>query len=234
VPRMNLTQQLTPGYTLLEAMNADSAEPPVDEFISVDYDMEHKRLLAAIEMNEDVYGWIRIKGTVIDYPILQGPDNDYYLNRTITREYSKAGSIFADFRLSDTHRDNYNAIFYGHCMSSGTMFRAIMEWYEAYATRDSVADTMEIEIITRDGVYIYEVFSAYRSEGTHFITASFADKAEYLTFLKDIRNKSILRRRPAYDENSKICTLVTCTNVIDMPEERYVLHGILKQVIYYG
>ena len=234
VPRMDPTQSSKPGYTLLQAINAGDDDPADTPIITTAYDTEYRRLMASIDINEDVYGWIRIKGTVIDYPILQGADNDYYLNRTINREYSKAGSIFADFRLSDTHRDNYNAIFYGHCMSSGTMFRAIMEWYEAYATRDAVADTMEIEIITRDGVYIYEVFSAYRSEGTHFITASFADKAEYLTFLKDIRKKSVLRRRPSYDENSKICTLVTCTNVIAMPEERYVLHGILKQVVYYG
>lgn len=52
--------------------------------------------------------------------------------------------------------------------------------------------------------------------------------------MKEIQGKSVLRRRPSYDENSKICTLVTCTNVIAMPEERYVLHGILKQVVYYG
>lgn len=84
--------------------------------------MEHKRLLAAIEMNEDVYGWIRIKGTVIDYPILQGPDNDYYLNRTITREYSKAGSIFADFGFRIHIAIITTLSFYGHCMSSGTSF----------------------------------------------------------------------------------------------------------------
>ena len=65
-----------------------------------------------------------------------------------------------------------------------------------------------------------------------FITASFADEKEYLAFLKEIQSKSVLRRRPSYDANSRICTLVTCTNA--MEGERYVLHGILKSVVYYG
>lgn len=65
-------------------------------------------------------------------------------------------------------------------MSNGSMFRYIMQWFEAYQTRDSVADTMEIEIITVDGVYVYEVFSAYRSTGTHFITASLQTRTSIL------------------------------------------------------
>ena len=89
-------------------------------------------------------------------------------------------------------------------------------------------------IITVDGVYVYAVFSAYRSTGTHFITASFATENEYLYFLKEIRSKTVLRRRVPYNADSRICTLVTCTNVVGMEDERYVLHGILKKIVLYG
>ena len=234
VPRMNQVSKLSSSHTLFEALDSDGADSPVEVDTSVDYDIERMRLLAAVEMNPDVYGWIRINGTVINYPILKADDNDYYLYRDINLNYSKSGSIFADFRLSDKHSDNYNALFYGHCMSNGSMFRYIMQWFEAYQTRDSVADTMEIEIITVDGVYVYEVFSAYRSTGTHFITASFANENEYLDFLKEIRSKTVLRRRVPYNADSRICTLVTCTNVVGMEDERYVLHGILKKIVLYG
>ena len=232
VPRMDPTQSSKPGYTLLQAINAGDDDPADTPIITTAYDTEYRRLMASIDINGDVYGWIRIKGTVIDYVIMQGADNDYYLKHTISGAYNEAGSIFADFRLSKTHRDNYNAIFYGHNMTDGSMFRALRNWYEDYATRDAAAETMEIEIITREGVYIYEPFAAYREVGAHFITASFADEKDYLAFLKEIQGKSVLRRRPSYDANSRICTLVTCTNA--MEGERYVLHGILKSVVYYG
>ena len=232
VPRMDPTPASSPGYTLLEAMNADGDNPDDTPIITTAYDTEYRRLMASAAINEDVYGWLRIKGTEIDYVIMQGADNVYYLKHTIDGSYHEAGSIFADFRLSKTHSENYNAIFYGHNMTDGSMFRALRNWYDDYTTRDAVAETMEIEVITRDGVYIYEPFSAYREVGAHFITASFADETAYLQFLKDIQSKSVLRRRPDYDANSKICTLVTCTNA--MEGERYVLHGILKNLIYYG
>ena len=162
VPRMDPTQSSKPGYTLLQAINAGDDDPADTPIITTAYDTEYRRLMASIDINGDVYGWIRIKGTVIDYVIMQGADNDYYLKHTISGAYNEAGSIFADFRLSKTHRDNYNAIFYGHNMTDGSMFRALRNWYEDYATRDAAAETMEIEIITREGVYIYEPFAAYR------------------------------------------------------------------------
>lgn len=71
--------------------------------------------------NEDVFGWITIYGTNIDYPVVQGVDNHEYLNKGPMKDYSLSGSIFEDFR----HRkdlSSFNNLFYGHHMAEGMMF----------------------------------------------------------------------------------------------------------------
>lgn len=72
-------------------------------------------------MNPDVLGWISIYGTGIDYPLVQGKDNDEYLNRDIDGSFRLSGSIFLD---STNARDfsDFNTIIYGHHMVKDRMF----------------------------------------------------------------------------------------------------------------
>jgi sortase B len=198
------------------------------------YGMLENVLTSAIkEKNNDVYGWIRCKGGMpkINYPIIKGDNNNFYLTMNVNKEYTREGSIFADFRNSFKQSDNYNTIFYGHNMSNGDMFGGISEWYNS-KTRDETADQMTIEIITPDAVYVYEIFAAYRSTGADFITVSFANNSAYMSFLNSIQKKSVLNRDIPYDANSRIITLSTCTNVRE--DERYVVHGILTKIIKYS
>lgn len=71
-------------------------------------------------MNSDCFGWISIKGTNINYPVMHTPDNpQMYLNRNFYCEYSFSGVPFLDGRCS---ADSTNLIIYGHHMNNGTMF----------------------------------------------------------------------------------------------------------------
>ena len=79
------------------------------------------------ETNPDVIGWISIPGTVIDYPIVQTTDNDYYLDQSITGTYLKSGAIFVDFRNSSNWTDR-NTVIYGHNMASGEMFAQLAKY----------------------------------------------------------------------------------------------------------
>ena len=180
----------------------------------------------------DVYGWIVFTGTAIDYPIMIGNDNAYYLNHNYKGVPTKAGSIFADATLSKVHTDNYNALIYGHCMTNGSMFRGIKLWYDS-ANRNTLANDMQIEIYTKDAVYIYELFSSYRSDDFNYDRTYFNNESDYNEFLKSIYSRSVLRKKMSFSAQSKICTLVTCTNVASNPNERYVVHGILRQVVPY-
>ena len=79
-----------------------------------------------MEVNPEIYAWLRIPDTNIDYPILQHEDEDqsYYLSRDIYREANQAGSIYTEYY---NHKDfmDPNTIIYGHNMKNGSMFHNI-------------------------------------------------------------------------------------------------------------
>lgn len=74
-----------------------------------------------LKINEDVCAWITMDGTNIDYPIVQGSDNEEYLNKDVYGEYSLAGSIFLDSRCSRDFED-FDELVYGHHMEKHEMF----------------------------------------------------------------------------------------------------------------
>ncbi len=74
--------------------------------------------------NPDTIGWIRIPDTNVDYPIVQGTDNDFYLDHDFYGKESAAGSIYLDFE-SEADLQGRNQILYGHNMKNGSMFKDI-------------------------------------------------------------------------------------------------------------
>ena len=178
----------------------------------------------------DSYAWIYVDHTKIDYPVMKGPYTDYYLYKNFMGVDNAAGSIVADSALSNDFDANVNNVIYGHCMKNGSMFRTLKTFMEG-ANRNTLAQSMNIEIYTEDGLYIYKVFSGYRDDTHFFAKTSFSSKAEYLEFLKKIASKNTLSVSSFYNESSRICTLITCANVTSNEEERYVIHGILTSFI---
>jgi len=79
--------------------------------------------------NPDVVAWLSIPGTVIDYPVLQAADNEYYLERDITRTSNKNGSLFLDFRARADFLD-FSSVIYGHNMHSGRMLTDVVNFKE--------------------------------------------------------------------------------------------------------
>ena len=74
-----------------------------------------------IRINPDVYGWITLYGTEIDYPLVQGEDNDKYVNTDYEGNFSLSGALFLDCNNSRDMRDTVNII-YGHHMEKDKMF----------------------------------------------------------------------------------------------------------------
>ncbi len=244
VNRPNQLREPSRMLTLLEMLDFDGEIP--DYIVDpVDYNdiMWYKNTVQNLSAQyPDVYGWIIFTGTKapgvgtdgrgIDYPIMQGEDNFYYLEHDYRGREARAGSIFADFSLSRNHEENYNTLIYGHNMGNGSMFRAIKLWYEK-PNRNTLAESMQIEIYTKDAVYVYELFSAYRSDDFNFDKTQFKDSEDYLAYLREVEKRSVLGKKVPYSAQSKICTLVTCTNVAANKNERFVVHGIQRQVIPY-
>ena len=79
------------------------------------------------EVNSDVLGWILIPNTVISYPLVQGNNNQYYLNHTWKKWTSVVGAIFLECQNSPDFSD-FNTVIYGHRMNNGSMFASLKNY----------------------------------------------------------------------------------------------------------
>ena len=127
-------------------------------------------------INSECVAWIRIDGTEIDYPVVQGNDNSFYLKHLFGGEWNGAGCIFLDLRVEPDLSDRHSVL-YGHHMKNGTMFSDITNYkdqtyYESHATG---------MILTPTENYRIEFFAGYVT-GANDETAwkvTFATEDEY-------------------------------------------------------
>lgn len=103
----------------------------------------------------DIVAWLFCPDTELDYPVVQGDDNSYYLTHLATGEANKHGAVFADYRSSALLADE-NTILYGHNMKDGTMFHSLLNWGNA----DYAATHSEIYLLTPNKNYVLWVFNA--------------------------------------------------------------------------
>ena len=110
--------------------------------------------LAAV--NGDLAGWLRIEETAVDYPLVQGADNDHYLNHLFDGTANKSGAIFIDSR-NDRNFEDQNTLIYGHHMRDGSMFASLVNYKEqAYYDEYPV-----MLLFTPGGNYLVEFFAGY-------------------------------------------------------------------------
>lgn len=173
------------------------------------------------EKNIDYRGWIKIDNTNINYPILQGQDNEEYLYKDINNEYIVSGSIFMNYLNNGF--DDQNTVLFGHNIKNGTMFANLKKYKE----EDFFYNNNYIEIELSNGQYLkYKVFSVYITDiNDNYTKTSFEDKDEYKEFLERIKNKSIYKSDISVNENDKIITLSTCSYEFD--DARLVVTGKL-------
>ena len=195
----------------------DTPDPPI--VIPVDFEALKQR-------NPDVYAWITVPGTPIDYPILQSAeDNSYYLTHTIDHEEKTEGAIYTE-NYNSTSFEDANTLIYGHDMKNGTMFRSLLE----YQDREFFEKNKEVIIYTPDAVRHYEIFAAYPYDNRHILLSfDFSDKSVYRQYLENIFS---IRDMNAYidtsvevDTDDKIITLSTCYGA--QREMRYLIQAVL-------
>ena len=96
-------------------------------------------------INPDIVAWLRIPG-VLEYPVVRGEDNSYYLNHTVQKTYNIAGSIFLDYRNERDFSDSKNII-YGHNMKDGSMFHVLRNYQDI----DFFQEHTDMEVYLPDG-----------------------------------------------------------------------------------
>lgn len=205
-----------------EAATQEEQSKASDVVIPVDFETLQ-------QTNPDIYAWIRIPGTDIDYPVVQSPtDNSYYLDHNAEKEESKAGAIFTEDYNSKTFEDP-NTVLYGHNMKNGTMFQGL----HAYTDRDFFDQNREVLIYMPGAILHYKIFAAYLTDNRHLLQSfDFGNEeifAAYLTKILDTRDmNAFIDTGMEIDKNDRIITLSTCYAGIDT--QRYLVQAVLVSI----
>lgn len=202
-----------------ELSGADSGSDTGRETAPITVDFEGLRAA-----NEDVTGWIYCEDTPINYPVVHGADNDYYLRHSYDGADSASGSIFVEAENSRNFADA-NTIIYGHHMKNGSMFASLDQWadqeyYEAHSVMWLLTPKQDYKII---------LFSGYTTAAGSDSYMIFTDSCEEMdAYLAKCREMSDFQADMETDREARYVLLSTCAYVFD--NARYVLHGMLVPV----
>ena len=182
---------------------------------------EEKVTLA--DINNDYKFWLSIDNTKVNYPVVQGDDNKFYLEHNFSKEYSISGTLFVDYR-NDINKDK-NIIIYGHNMRNGTMFNELKKFKDEEFFYNNY-----ITIIKDNNEYKYEVFSVYAlPENEITLKKDFVDENEYLQYLNNLIEKSYYNKNIELNYDSNIITLITCS--YEYNNARTIVHAKLSNKI---
>lgn len=198
--------------------------------VSEETGIEEVDFSALRKLNEDIYAWIYIPGTEVNYPILQSSEDeaeDYYLDHNLDGSSGKPACIYTQKRNSRDFTDP-NTVIYGHNMRDGSMFRALHDYQDA----EFFASHPMIYIQTPAKKLAYQVFAAYRYDNRLILEAydDFADPEVFADYLEEILNQDTsicnINRDVSVTVEDRMITLETC---IGNDDYRYIVQAVLTE-----
>lgn len=221
------TDAADPGESAEGSSGMAESEGPPDLSIygvtdrSIDWAALHE------EENKDIYGWIVIPGTAIDYPVLQHPEEmDYYLEHNMDGSKGRPGCIYTQ-RMNSKDWSDRNTVLYGHNMRVGTMFAGLHDFEDS----GFFEENRYVHIYSEDGrVLVYEIFAAYAFNDAHILmTYDFFTDEGYQQYLDVVRESAEenghFRQETEVSAEDNIITLSTC--VRGNSSQRYLVQGVL-------
>ena len=178
----------------------------------------------------DIYSWIKIENTNIDYPIVHpnGKSNDYYLRKNIDGEYDRQGVIY----IEDYNKTDWSdpvTVIYGHNIwTMGTMFYQL----HSFEDEEFFNKTKYIEIYAKGRALKYEIYSAFEYDDRHIMYSfNFNNKKVYQDFidytLDPLSLNKNVRKNVSVTTNDKIVVLSTC--IKNREDMRYLVVGVLRE-----
>lgn len=174
------------------------------------------------EKNSDIKGWIMMTNTKVNYPLVQGIDNDYYLTNNFLKKNNAGGAIFISCDNKDPFNER-NTTIHGHYMKDGSMFGNLHK----YKTESFAKENNKIYITTENKALVYEIFSVYVEKAdTYPYSYNFRNDEEYVEFLTNLKNKSKFEfNNVSLNKDDKIITLSTCS--YEEEDYRMLIHAKL-------
>lgn len=160
--------------------------------------------------NPSFCGWLEIEGTHISYPVMQGPDNSFYLSHNMDKEYDKSGLLLLDTRCSLSPTDGF--VIYGHNVEGGRMFGELIDYrekayyqYHPNIQWDSLYRQMDYQI-----VYV----TVMNEEKLESLLQAFAKKGfseeEFAEFQKEMKAASLYDTGVSAQRQDEWLAIATC------------------------
>ena len=172
------------------------------------------------EKNPDTVGWLYVGSCGISYPIVQGEDNDYYMNHTFEGTVNSSGAIIMDYR-DDKYLKDWNTFIYGHNMKNGSMFGSLKKLLKDETLYDS---DPYIYIYLPGYIYRYKIFSYYKDEPDSKMYWTADTLQEYRQYIRDALSLSVRDLGVETSEENNMVTLVTCSGS-GAGKMRFFVHG---------
>ena len=209
------------GSQVVSGSIASSMADPNDttRYMSIDVDFDELQA-----MNDDIYAWLEIPGTAINFAVVQSADSDsFYLNHGVDKAYYTGGSIFSQRYNTKTFQDPVTVL-YGHTTRSQTMFTQLNNFADA----SYFEENRSIFIYTPDKVYEYAIFAAGIYSSDHLLLCNdFSDPAQFTAFFDSLPDgvNCNYRRELFPSVGDKVLVLSTCyrRNVT----QRFLVQGVL-------
>ncbi len=178
-------------------------------------------------VNPDVVGWITIKGTHIDYPVVRGKNDMEYINKDVYGEFSLSGSVFLSCMNKKDFSDSYNLL-YGHHMANGGMFGDVVSFTEkSYFDKHKTG-----ELYLSDKTMRIDLFACMKtsaSDSKVYKPQNISKNAEsFKSFLDYIREAAVCYRDSGRQDTAQIIGLSTCSETVT--NGRVILFGRLSKI----
>lgn len=174
-----------------------------------------------VKVNSDIVGWIKIDDTRVDLPVLQGLDNDFYLDRDFKKEKAEYGSIFLDYRNKFTAKEQSdNLVIYGHDTSTNAMFGDLDQYYYQGLNHLITHPYINLNSNYRRSKYIIFgviITNSLERDGKiwpYHNILDFGSEDEFDAYVLEAKKRSIYKTYLDVKYGDKLITLSTCaTNV---------------------
>lgn len=184
------------------------------------------------ESNEDIYAWISIPGTTVEYPVLQSETDDYYLKHNLNHSYGNPGAIYTN-KCNNTNFNDAITILYGHNMNAPTMFGNL----RLYEEKEFFDANREIIIYTEEKRLTYEIYAAVTYNNLYIPSLYDIESSSGVSsFLKDIQTSDLddvshVSEGTSISSEDKLIVLSTCKRY--NKSQRYLIIGKLIEEAYY-
>lgn len=178
------------------------------------------------KLNANIYAWLYVPGTKIDYPVLQSDteqQEDFYLNHNVENHYDFAGSIYSRKENEKDFQDPVTVI-YGHNMINGSMFGTLKK----FESKDFFEQHSTLYVYLPDKVLQYRILAYYVTDDKNILNTYQPQKKKgFQDYVESFfRQSGNIRDKPAVLNKDKIVTLSTCSS---LGTNRRLLQGVLEK-----